>query len=70
MRRHILGILALLLLAAGVSLWIWPPSPGAMEFVHGSCDAETMAAMRATLEQGHGPYPFGKSRGRAGRRGR
>ncbi len=40
------------------------------EFVHGSCDAETMAAMRATLEQGHGPYPFGKSRGRAGRRGR
>ena len=37
MRRHILGILALLFLVGGVAFWIWPPRPGSMEFLHGTC---------------------------------
>lgn len=32
------------------------------EFVLGGCDAELLDALRATLEVGHGPNPFGKSR--------
>jgi Sulfotransferase family len=35
---------------------------GLAEFVTGSCDDEVLAAMRATLEVGHGPYPFGRSK--------
>ena len=34
------------------------------DFVNGTCDAPTLAMMRETLATGHGPYPFGKSRGR------
>lgn len=37
-------------------------------FVTGSCDDATLAAMRDTLATGHGPFPFGKSRGRRERR--
>ncbi|MBZ5737292.1 sulfotransferase [Nocardioides mangrovi] len=33
-------------------------------FVHGSCDDALLAALRETRTTGHGPYPFGKSRGR------
>jgi hypothetical protein len=32
------------------------------EFTVGHCDAEMMATMRSTLQQGHGPRPFGTSR--------
>ena len=32
------------------------------EFVVGRCDEETLADMQATLEKGHGPRPFGRSR--------
>ncbi|MEO9322311.1 sulfotransferase [Nocardioides sp. C4-1] len=32
------------------------------EFVHGSCPAELLDALRTTLRVGHGPYPFGTSR--------
>lgn len=38
------------------------------EFVHGSCDDALLARMRETLGTGHGPNPFGKSRGRRDRR--
>lgn len=38
------------------------------EFVHGSCDDTLLAALRETRATGHGPYPFGKSRGRRERR--
>lgn len=38
------------------------------EFVHGSCDDDLLAALRATRETGHGPFPFGASRRRAERR--
>lgn len=34
------------------------------EFVHGSCDDALLAELRRTRETGHGPFPFGKSRGR------
>lgn len=34
------------------------------EFVHGSCDDALLAELRNTRETGHGPFPFGKSRGR------
>lgn len=34
------------------------------EFVHGECDDALLAALRQTLATGHGPFPFGKSRGR------
>ncbi len=32
------------------------------EFVVGRCDDELLATLRSTLEVGHGPNPFGKSR--------
>ena len=32
-------------------------------FVHGSCPPELLAQLRETREIGHGPYPFGASRG-------
>jgi hypothetical protein len=32
--------------------------------VTGSCDDRLLAAMRKTLTVGHGPNPFGTSRGR------
>lgn len=32
------------------------------EFVVGRCDADLLATLRGTLEVGHGPNPFGKSR--------
>jgi hypothetical protein len=35
---------------------------GLAEFVTGSCDDAVLEALRATLEVGHGPNPFGKSR--------
>jgi hypothetical protein len=35
------------------------------EFVHGSCDDDLMARLRETLATGHGPFPFGQSRGRS-----
>lgn len=38
------------------------------EFVTGTCEESTMDAMRTTLSTGHGPFPFGKSRGRRERR--
>jgi hypothetical protein len=38
------------------------------EFVTGSCDADLLASLRETRATGHGPFPFGKSRGRAERR--
>jgi len=38
------------------------------DFVVGDVDEETMTAMRTTLATGHGPYPFGASRGRRQRR--
>ena len=38
-------------------------------FVHGSCDDGLLARLRETRATGHGPYPFGKSRGRRGERG-
>jgi hypothetical protein len=34
------------------------------EFVHGSCDDALLERLRKTMETGHGPNPFGKSRGR------
>jgi hypothetical protein len=34
------------------------------EFVHGECDDDLLAALRKTRETGHGPNPFGRSRGR------
>jgi hypothetical protein len=37
---------------------------GLAEFVVGSCDEALLAAMRNTLSVGHGPHPFGASRGR------
>ena len=37
-------------------------------FVSGTCDDETLVTMRETLATGHGPFPFGKSRGRRERR--
>lgn len=39
------------------------------EFVTGSCDDALLASLRETRRTGHGPFPFGKSRGRAQRRG-
>lgn len=38
------------------------------EFVTGSCDDALLDALRETRKTGHGPYPFGKSRGRDKRR--
>jgi hypothetical protein len=38
------------------------------EFVTGSCDDALLGALRETRKTGHGPYPFGKSRGRDQRR--
>lgn len=38
------------------------------EFVHGSCDDALLSQMRETLSTGHGPAPFGRSRGRRERR--
>ena len=35
---------------------------GLAEFVSGECDQALLTAMHATLEVGHGPRPFGKSR--------
>jgi hypothetical protein len=37
---------------------------GLAEFVVGSCDEALVGAMRKTLAVGHGPNPFGTSRGR------
>jgi hypothetical protein len=37
---------------------------GLAEFVLGSCDEGLLEAMRKTLTVGHGPNPFGASRGR------
>lgn len=34
------------------------------EFVHGSCDEQLLARLRQTRRTGHGPFPFGSSRGR------
>lgn len=34
------------------------------EFVTGSCDDALLSALRETRSKGHGPNPFGKSRGR------
>jgi len=39
------------------------------EFVTGSCDDALLASLRETKRTGHGPFPFGKSRGRAQRPG-
>ena len=39
------------------------------EFVTGSCDDALLESLRETRRTGHGPFPFGKSRGRAQRRG-
>ena len=39
---------------------------GLSQFVHGGCDDVLLAALRQTLKQGHGPNPFGASRGRRG----
>ena len=39
---------------------------GLAEFVLGSCEDGLLAAMRDTLKEGHGPNPFGVSRGRKG----
>jgi hypothetical protein len=38
------------------------------EFVHSSCDDDLLARLRETRKTGHGPYPFGQSRDRRGRR--
>ena len=35
---------------------------GLAEFVVGSCDDALLETLRGTLEVGHGPNPFGKSR--------
>jgi hypothetical protein len=37
---------------------------GLAEFVVGTCDETLLRAMRNTLTVGHGPHPFGTSRGR------
>lgn len=37
---------------------------GLAEFVTGSCDDALLASLRETMKLGHGPNPFGKSRGR------
>ena len=37
---------------------------GLAEFVQGHCDAELLAQLHETMKQGHGPNPFGASRGR------
>jgi hypothetical protein len=37
---------------------------GLAEFVHGSCDDALLADLYTTRATGHGPFPFGKSRGR------
>ncbi len=34
-RRHILGMIAVALLAAGILLWIWPPASSELMFLHG-----------------------------------
>lgn len=36
------------------------------EFVHGSCDDRLLDQLRETRHTGHGPFPFGRSRGRRG----
>lgn len=38
---------------------------GLAQFVVGSCDDALLAKLRETLGKGHGPRPFGKSRGNA-----
>ncbi|HET6877164.1 MAG TPA: sulfotransferase [Jatrophihabitans sp.] len=38
---------------------------GLAQFVTGSCDAALLARLHETMKRGHGPNPFGKSRGRA-----
>lgn len=38
---------------------------GLAEFVVGSCDDSLLAKLHATLDKGHGPRPFGRSRGQA-----
>jgi hypothetical protein len=43
---------------------------GLAEFVTGSCDAALLKKLRATLKVGHGPNPFGASRGGSSRRSR
>ncbi len=35
---------------------------GLAEFVTGSCSDEVLADLRATLDVGHGPFPFGRSK--------
>ncbi len=40
------------------------------EFVTGRVDASTLESMRTTMTTGHGPHPFGASRGRRERRNR
>ncbi|WP_300676174.1 sulfotransferase [Nocardioides sp.] len=35
---------------------------GLAEFVTGACDPDLLARLHATLEVGHGPHPFGRSR--------
>lgn len=35
---------------------------GLAEFVLGSCSEEVLSDLRATLEVGHGPFPFGRSK--------
>ncbi|MGH8862449.1 MAG: sulfotransferase [Jatrophihabitantaceae bacterium] len=35
---------------------------GLAEFVLGTCDEQTLGAMRAVLDVGHGPFPFGAAR--------
>ena len=37
MRRHAVGVIALLMLGFGIGLWIWPPSGGGAAFAHGMC---------------------------------
>jgi hypothetical protein len=37
---------------------------GLAEFVHGQCDDELLAQLHETMKEGHGPNPFGASRGR------
>ena len=43
---------------------------GLAEFAAGACDDQLLDAMRGTMATGHGPYPFGRSRGRAAQRAR
>jgi len=35
-RRHAMGIIAAVLLALGLAFWVWPPTGGGGEFLHGS----------------------------------